>query len=65
MGIDIRIPIGGMFTLVGLLLVIYGLTTAGDPMYARSLNINANIWWGLALVLFGGPMFFFGMRKKS
>jgi hypothetical protein len=65
MGIDIRIPIGGMFSLIGILLVAYGLATNGDPMYARSLNINANTWWGLAMILFGGPMLWFGLRKKK
>ena len=65
MGVDIRLPIGGMFALVGLLLVIYGLTTSGDPMYARSLHINANMWWGLVMLVFGGLMLYFGMRKKS
>ncbi len=53
MGVDIRIPIGGMFALLGVLLTIYGLLTSGDPMYARSLHVNANAWWGLVMLLFG------------
>ena len=65
MGVDIRIPIGGMFALVGLLLAIYGLTTRGDPMYARSLHNNANLWWGLVMLVFGGLMLYLGARKKS
>jgi hypothetical protein len=30
MGLDIRIPIGAMFAVIGLLLGVYGLMTAGD-----------------------------------
>ncbi len=64
MGVDIRIPIGGMFGIVGIILVIYGLLTNGDPMYARSLGINVNIWWGLVMAVFGGLMLFFAARAK-
>lgn len=53
-GLDIRIPIGGLFTVVGALLVGYGARTAGDAtIYARSLSINMNLWWGGAMLLFG------------
>lgn len=65
MGVDIRLPIGGMFTIFGVLLIAYGLLTNGDPMYARSLNININIWWGVVQAVFGGLMLFFGMRSKK
>ena len=65
MGVDIRIPIGGMFALLGVLLAIYGLLTSGDPMYARSLQVNANTWWGLVMLAFGGLMLYFGMRNKK
>ncbi len=65
MSLDIRIPIGGMFTLLGLLLMIFGFMTNGDAMYARSLDVNVNIWWGLVMLIFGGLMLGFGLRKKS
>lgn len=64
MGIDIRLPIGGMFSILGVLLVIYGLATHGDPMYARSLNLNVNVLWGLVMAVFGGLMLFYGTKKK-
>ena len=54
MGLDIKIPIGLMFTLLGLLLGIYGLATGGNTeMYERSLNININLWTGLAMLVVG------------
>jgi hypothetical protein len=54
MGLDIRLPIGGLFTVLGLLLTGYGLVTAGDAArYARSLSVNINLWWGAVMLLFG------------
>lgn len=53
-GLDVRVPIGGLFTALGLLLGGYGLATAGDPsLYARSLSVNINLWWGLVMLVFG------------
>jgi len=53
-GLDVRLPIGGLFTALGLLLGGYGLATAGDPShYARSLSVNINLWWGLVMLAFG------------
>jgi hypothetical protein len=53
-GLDIRLPIGGLFTVLGLLLAGYGVATAGDPaFYARSLSVNINLWWGLVMLVFG------------
>ncbi len=53
-GLDVRLPIGGLFTALGLLLAGYGLATAGDAAhYARSLSVNINLWWGLVMLGFG------------
>ena len=62
MGLDIRFPIGFMFTLVGLLLVIAGFTYADAETLKRSLDINVNLWWGIGLIIFGGLMLFFAVR---
>ena len=64
--LDIRMPIGGMFALLGGLLAIYGLATAGNAeMYRRSGEyININLWWGLVMAVFGGAMLFFGRRAS-
>ena len=57
MGLDIRFPIGMMFTLIGLLLVGTGLLTGTDAeMYKSSLGININLVWGAVLFLFGALM---------
>ena len=61
MGLDIRLPIGGLFTFVGILLVIYGL--ASNPaIYQRSLGVNVNLIWGAVLVAFGVIMLLLGKR---
>jgi putative Mn2+ efflux pump MntP len=66
MGLDIRWPIGLMFSLVGLLMTIFGFATRGDAeMYQRSLDININLIWGLILLVFGAFMLIMAMRKKD
>ena len=64
MGLDIRLPIGMLFTLVGGVLAGYGLL--GDPtVYQRSLGVNVNLWWGLVLLAFGLLFLWFGRRGTS
>jgi hypothetical protein len=54
MGIDIKFPIGLMFTILGLLLTVFGLATAGNTeMYQRSLDININLWTGIVMLAIG------------
>jgi len=54
MGLDLRWPIGLMFSLIGALLSVTGLITWSDAdMYKRSLGINIDLWWGLLLLVFG------------
>lgn len=46
-----------MFGAFGLLLTAYGLATSGSADYVvHSLGININLWWGLALLVFGAVM---------
>jgi hypothetical protein len=66
MGLDIKIPIGLLFTILGVLLTIFGLTTIGETdLYARSLNININLWTGLAMVVIGAFMLATAKWKKK
>ena len=66
MGLDIRLPIGMMFTLLGAILAIYGLVTGGDSeMYKSSLNVNVNLIWGAVLFLFGAVMLTFALIARS
>jgi hypothetical protein len=63
MRFDLRLPMGLMFSLVGVLLTIYGLVS-DRAIYQRSLGINVNLWWGLVLVVFGGVMLRLAMRGR-
>ena len=67
MGLDIKIPIGLMFSIFGILLTVYGLATAHSAMYQASLNININLWSGLFMILFGAFMLLTSnlVRKKK
>ena len=63
--LDIRFPIGLMFSIFGLIITVYGLTTLGDAMYARSLNINVNLVSGIFTLLFGLIMLFLSDPVKK
>jgi hypothetical protein len=63
--LDVRVPVGGMFAVVGGLLAVYGISTAGNgQLYARSLHIDVNIWWGLVMLTFGLIMLRAGLRAE-
>ena len=65
MGLDIRLPIGMMFSLLGALLAIYGVATGYDAdMYKRSLGTNINLWWGLVLFVFGAVRLAFALWSR-
>jgi hypothetical protein len=64
MKLDLRLPIGLMFSIIGALLVVFGL--ASDPaIYQRSLGINVNLWWGLVLLVFGLVMLLLVRRATA
>lgn len=54
MGLDIRWPIGLMFTLIGVLLTGYGATSSVNSVVAvGGSSININLIWGVVLLVFG------------
>lgn len=67
MGLDIKIPIGAMFLVFGVLLTIFGIATNGDAMYEISINTNINLFSGIFMILFGGFMLLISdlVRKKK
>ena len=66
MQFDLRYPIGILFTIYGVLLTAYGVI-GNKEQYARSLNININLVWGIVMLIFGVVMLYFAKRgtKKS
>ena len=66
MGIDIKFPIGLMFSILGLLLTIFGIFTSGDSvLYNRSLGININLWSGCGMLVFGLIMLFLAWKSRK
>ena len=65
MRLDIRLPIGLMFAVLGAILVVYGAVLSDSVIYERSLGMNINLWWGIVLLLFGITMFWLGRRGTS
>ena len=63
MTLDLRLPIGLMFTVFGALLTGFGLISDG-AIYAKSLGINVNLWWGLVLLAFGLVMLALAIRAR-
>jgi hypothetical protein len=64
MGLDVRLPVGLMFTIMGALLVVYGVF--GDhTIYARSLDINVNVIWGSVLLVTGAIFLVLAARGRS
>ena len=62
MGLDIRWPIGFMFTLIGALLIIQGLMVGPS---AKALDLNINLIWGIVLLAFGALMLLGASRRKK
>jgi hypothetical protein len=61
MGLDIRLPIGMLFSILGIMLIAFGLLS--DPaLYVQSLGINVNFRWGIVLLVFGAVMLYLGAR---
>jgi hypothetical protein len=62
MGLDIRWPIGLMFTLLGVLLVGYGAVKSAASI---SLGVNINLIWGVVLLVFGVGMLIGAIRGSK
>jgi hypothetical protein len=60
MSLDLRIPLGLLFTIVGAMLAIYGFLTRGSSIYDRSAGMNINLVWGCVMLVFGLTMFLLG-----
>jgi hypothetical protein len=65
MGIDVKLPIGLMFSIIGLMLTIYGLfTQTNHSLYIKSFGINVNLWSGICMLIFGITLLLFVKKKK-
>ena len=51
--LDVRVPIGGLFTILGLLLTGYGFLEPATGSAAFTKGGQINMWWGLVMLVFG------------
>lgn len=66
MGLDLRIPMGLLFSFMGVILTAFGLATHDRAdLYAPSLGIDVNLWWGMVMLVFGQTMFHLGRRRQN
>ncbi len=64
MHLDVRIPIGLMFSILGLLLLGYGVATLGEPG-ARPTGLPIDLIWGIVMLVFGLAMLALFRRSRS
>lgn len=64
MDLDVRLPIGLMFSVFGALLAVFGAFSDPSIYEAHSLGINVNLIWGLVLLLFGLAMLGLALRAR-
>lgn len=60
MPIDVRVPISGLFGVVGLLLLGYGLAAEGLSTGAGQLNAI----WGGVMIVFAAILGYYGRRSE-
>jgi hypothetical protein len=61
--LDVRLPIGVFFSLLGLLLAAYGAATLGEPGTAP-VGVPIDLVWGVALFVFGVAMVALARRRR-
>jgi hypothetical protein len=65
MGLDIRIPLGLLFLIIGGIMAVFGLFSHGSAIYAMAQGINLNLIWGSLMFVFGVVMFVLGRRPQK
>ncbi len=61
---DLRRPTGYLFSLLGLILLVYGLVSP-DVRAPLDPGVNVNLWCGLTILVFGGILLWLSFRAKS
>jgi hypothetical protein len=62
--LDVRLPIGALFSVLGVLFAVYGAATWGRPGTTPT-GVPINLVWGLVLLAFGALMLFLARRAAG
>lgn len=66
MEIDLRIPMGMMFSMAGAVLLAFGLATRNRAdMFAKSFGWNVDLYWGTVVLVFGLAVLALGRRGQG
>jgi hypothetical protein len=60
--VDIRLPVGAIFTFYGVILAIYGLASGDLDAHHMIAGLNVNIVAGAGMLVFGLVMLFLARR---
>ena len=63
--LDVRVPIGALFTILGLLLAVYGFQEKAATTAAFTKGGQINMWWGLVMLVFGVLMLLLARPGRS
>jgi hypothetical protein len=65
MNLDVRLPMGLLFVIIGTILLVHGFTADPAIFANHSLGININTSWGGVILAFGAVMLFLSKKKKQ
>ena len=63
--LDVRVPIGALFTVLGVLLTGYGALEPAAAKSAFTRGGQINMWWGLVMLVFGVFMLLIARPSKA
>lgn len=64
MKLDLRYPIGLLFSVFGVILTVYGIVS-DRTIYQKSLGMDVNLWWGLVCLAFGLAMLSYAVKASG
>ena len=64
MNLDVRLPMGLLFVIIGVILLAHGFMADPAIYDSHSLGININVRWGSIILAFGAVMLFLARKKK-
>lgn len=64
MNLDVRVPMGWLFLILGIILFAYGFIADPAIYVKHSLGQNVNLLWGSIFALFGAITLWIAQKKR-